>query len=43
LESAKDMLYLITLREVSSINEIYDLELSLDMAKKIFVRPNSTK
>jgi len=31
---------LITLREVSKINEIYDLEISLDMAKKIFGRKN---
>lgn len=34
--------YLITLREVSNINELYDLEISLDMARKIFSRKTSS-
>lgn len=40
IESSEDTFYLITLREVENINEIYDLEISLDMAKKIFGRKN---
>jgi len=34
--------YLVTLREVKNINEIYDLEISLEMAKQIFGRKNSS-
>jgi len=33
---------LIILREVNNINEIYDLEISLEVAKKIFGRKNSS-
>jgi hypothetical protein len=40
VKSADDPYYLITLREVQNINEIYDLEISLDMARKIFGRKN---
>ena len=29
-------MYLITLRDFTNVNEIYDLEISLDMARKIF-------
>lgn len=42
LESADDTLYLITLREVANINEIFDLNISLKMIKHIFgKRPNN--
>ena len=34
--------YLVTVREVENINELYDLEISLDMARKIFSRKNSS-
>ena len=43
IKSTKETFYLITLREVSNINEIYDLEISLDMAKKIFGKKECTK
>lgn len=33
---------MVTLREVASIFELYDLEISLDMARKIFSRKSST-
>lgn len=39
----KEAFYLVTLREFTNINEIYDLEISLDMAKKIFGKKDSTK
>jgi hypothetical protein len=31
------------LREVGNINEVYDLEISLDMAKKLFGKKDATK
>ena len=40
--SVEEPYYLVTLREVKNINEIYDLEISLDMAKKIFGRKSSS-
>ena len=36
IKSTKEALYLITLRDCSNVNELYDLEISLDMARKIF-------
>ncbi|CDW74268.1 tpr domain containing protein [Stylonychia lemnae] len=38
VRSSNDPFYIVILREVENINEIYDLELSLDVAKRIFVR-----
>ena len=43
IQKTTDPLYLVTLREVTNINEIYDLEINLDMAHKIFGRKTSTK
>jgi hypothetical protein len=34
--------YLITLRDVKDINELYDLDISLDMARKIFSKKDSS-
>ena len=39
LETAEEPFYLITLRHCSSINDIYDLRINIDMAKKIFGNP----
>jgi len=43
VKSTKETFYVITLREVTNINEIYDLEISLIMAKKIFGRPDCSQ
>ena len=41
--STKDTFYIITMRQADNINEIYDLEITLEMAKKIFGKKNSSK
>ncbi len=33
IKSSSDGFYFVTVREVGSINEVYDLQISLDMAK----------
>ena len=41
-EDINEPYYLVTLREVISINDIYDLEISLNTARKIFSRKTSS-
>jgi hypothetical protein len=43
IKSTKEAFYLVTLREFTNINEIYDLEISIDMARKIFGKKDCTK
>jgi hypothetical protein len=43
VQNTTEPFYLITLREVRNINEIYDLEISIEMARKIFGKKDCTK
>jgi hypothetical protein len=39
----QEAFYFVTLREFTNIKEVYDLEISLDLAKNIFGKKDSTK